>query len=464
MPRALRTRPAAPDDERRRDVIRRPRSNRPVGRHGLSRVVLIAVTLCAIPAAAHAQDTETTLVGTELPQGFDRGRNVSVLEQPRPDYDPLGILIGSFKLFPRVELSAGATSNVYLADNDPVSAAILSAAPSFQLNSDWSVHQLRLNGGAQIDRYVGQSRRNDAVWNLGALGRLDVGSSSNVTGEVQLARQVETPFSGEVSSNLAVLSHYLRNYESVRAEYVAGQGRAILSVDHTGFSFSDIKPRSGGTIDQSIRDRDIDRIIGQIEYAFTPSVSVYGQAALALTRYDDPLAPGVPNRDSNGYRVIGGVNFDISGLARGTIGVGYIRRDYRPSIYKDVGGFSVEARIEYFPSELTTFTLAARRVIEDSNLSNNDAFFDNRASLRVDHALLDNLILNAIGEIAVQNYIDRPTRVDVYRVGVGGRYLATRRYGLDVGVSYTTRSDHRPDFAGDKFNEIRGQVGVYLQL
>ncbi len=52
----------------------------------------VALTL---PVAASAQ-SEPVLLDPSIPQGFDAGRNVSVTQKPRPDYDALGIPVGAF--------------------------------------------------------------------------------------------------------------------------------------------------------------------------------------------------------------------------------------------------------------------------------------------------------------------------------------------------------------------------------
>lgn len=415
------------------------------------------------PAAASAQVAETTLIQQSIPTDFDRGRNVSVLERSRPDYDPIGIPVGSFLVFPRIEVGAGATSNVFVTDDNKEGSAFLYTSPSVRADSNWSRHQVSIRGAGQLRGYINHSRRNEDAANLGVLGRLDVGNFSNITGEAQFARQFETAFSGEVNSQLAVLSHYNRAFGSLRSEYRAGRVRLLGVVDYTNYTFEridigDDRPK----IDQSNRDRALTRGTAQAEYALSPSISIYGQLQYSNINYDEPLAFGIDNRDSDGVRIIGGVNFDVAAKARGSLGLGYIRRNFDSPLYNDISGASVEARLEVFPSELTTFTLLARRVIEDSNIGTTNAFFDNRVTARVDHELLRNLLLNVTGEYSHQDYIDSSFSADIYRVGGGARYLVSRRLGIEGNVTHTGRTNDG-SLVGQRFNETRGQIGVVLQ-
>ncbi|MGK2910351.1 MAG: outer membrane beta-barrel protein, partial [Sphingobium sp.] len=420
------------------------------------------VAATALPGIAHAQLEFSPLIPAILPDGFDKGRNVSVTERPRPDYDPLGVNLGSFSLYPKIETGVGLTDNVYLTNGNKDGDGFAVFNPSARLRSQWDRHQVQLQASGAFRRFFNNSIRNEDSFNLGTLGRLDIGNALVVTGEGQYTQQFETPITGDVDSSLAVLSRYKRDFLSLRGVYGVGQGRATLAVDRSHFAFNPIKLPSGTIINQENRDRTLNRVTGQLEYAFTPSLSAYTQVNYADTGYDTAFAPGVPNRDSDSYRAIVGTNFDLSSLVRGTIGVGYAAREYKSPIYRDVDGLSVEAKVEYFPTELTTFGLGLRRVIEDSSIGNTDAYFDNRGSLRVDHELLRNLILNALVEYAQQDFIGSTRKTTFYRGSGGARYFINRLLGLQMQLSYIKRDTTGEDL-GQQFNEFRGQLTLVVQ-
>ena len=434
--------------------------SRPAARRAL--VALFATAAACTGGTAHAQLAETTLVPATIPDGFDRGRNVSVTERQRPDYDPLGIRLGGFMAFPRIDVGGGVTTNATLSTTDAKSAPIVYANPAVLIRSDWSRHQLQINASGQIRRFTNVSSRDEDSYNLAVLWRADLGSAFALTGEAQFTGQYETPFSGEANAEFIGLSRYTRDFQSLRGQYQAGQVRAMVALDRTGFDFSDIRLPGGTVQSQRIRDRDINRITGQLEYAFSPSVSLYSQLVYSDINYDVLLAPGVANRDSTGWRAIAGISFDIAGFARGVFGAGYTRRDFQNPIFSDVSGLSAEGRIEYFPSELTSFTLGLRRVIEDSQIGATNAFFDNRISLRVDHELLVNLLLNAQAEYSKQDYIDAPLNSDVYSISGGARYFASRTLGLNATVGYTKRGNDGVT-AASGFDEFRALIGVSLR-
>ncbi len=396
----------------------------------------------SVPALAQQ---ESVLIRPALPDDFNRGGNESVTERARPDYDPIGIDAGSFIVRPRVETGLGYDSNIYLTESPATGAAYTVFTPSVAANSTWSRHSVTMTGSANLRRYFGESDRNETTWNAATLGRLDVNSALSLTGEAQFAKLSENTLSGAIDSQAAAFSRYRRDYYGVRGEYRSGQFRSFLALDQSVFNFSDLTLSDGTQIDQSDRDRNVKRITGQVEYAFTPSVSIYGQSTYDWTDYDRALLlSGLDNRDSEAARIIGGFNFDLAGLLRGTIGAGYVRRDFRSSSYKNTGGFSAEARVEFFPTYLTTVTVQAKRLLEDSNINQTTAFFNNTFSVRADHELLQNLILNAEAEVQYQDYIQSPRRNWVYQLSTGGRYLIDNRFSLRLSTQYTERDEQLP--------------------
>src|SRR5579872_3587188 len=56
-----------------------------------------------------------------LPQFYGRGKNVSVMERPRPDYEAIGVILGGFTVYPKIEIDGTASSNLLATDAHPKS-------------------------------------------------------------------------------------------------------------------------------------------------------------------------------------------------------------------------------------------------------------------------------------------------------------------------------------------------------
>lgn len=426
-------------------------------------LVLAALVAAGVPAAARAQDG--LIVQPAVPQGFDRDRNVSVSARPRPDYTPTGIHVGGLMFFPRIETNAGVTSNAYLTQQNETEAPYVSLEPSLRVASIWSRHSLEVNASGLLRNYIGESRRNERRWNLGARGEVELGRALTITGVVDASQSFENQFSGEVESNVAALSRFRRDFASLRTEYTSGRVRTFLLADYTDFRFAPIRLSNGALRDQENRNRNVSRLIGQFEYARTPSISLYAQLGYVGTTFDGQGA-GFGALNSDATRAIGGFNVDLAGRARGTIGIGYSNRDYRTAGFGSVGGVIAEVAVDLFPTERFTITTGARRTVEDATFGNvaPRPFWDNRLTLGGDYELLNNLILSAEGQYALQTFINEDRTNSTYQLASRARYLISRRMTLEGSLSYSERDSRGLQASTNGAGEGRIEAGLTYHM
>lgn len=421
--------------------------------------LFVAAASSSVPALAQES---TIIIPRPVELDYDRGRNESVTQRPRPDYEPLGVRSGGIVIYPRIETGAGFTDNVFLAETDGQSDGYVAFNPSVRAQSDWSRHALQLSAGGRFRRYFDATARNENGYFARGLGRADLGEVLSFTLEGQAGKIYESPFTSGTDAALAGISSYDYNQVGARAALTLNRDRFTLGYSRSEYDFNAIEIGAGTIIDQSDRDRVVHSIAGQVEHAISPDTAVFGQVSYTRTEYDRPLLSGESNRDSDGYRVLGGMNLDLSAFLRGSVGIGYTWRKYEAPIFPDVDGFSAEATIEYFPSQLTTLTFGARRVLEDSNFASIGAYFDNRASVRIDHELLRNLLLDASVSYAHQNYVASPRKNDVLQTKAGARYLISRMFEAGVDAVYSDRDRSGPDYEG-QLDEFRVAASLILK-
>lgn len=416
-------------------------------------IALVAPTGLLVGTSAAAQELDNDLiVQPAIPQDLNRGRNVSVGEQARPEYSALGVPLGGVTVYPSVNLGAGATSNTYLAPGDGNASPFVYQEGAIRLRSNWSRHSLTVSASALERQYLGESERNEHLWSANAAGRLDVYHSMKVEGAVSASRNFENLFSGEVTPTVAALSQYRRDLASIKATYAQGRGRTFLLFDHADYRFSPVSLRTGGELDQSARDRKISRLTGQVEYARSPSVAFFAQVSGMRIKYPNPISLARANQDSDSLRVLGGVNVDIAGQVRGTVGLGYSMRNYDAAIYRTVSGLSAEVQLEAFPTPRLTVGFNGRRSIEDTASGFLRPSFSTRMSLRADYELLRNFIISGTG-----SYRHQARSGDTYRGAASGRFLFSRRVSVESTVSYSRRSF-------DAVSEARADASISYHL
>jgi len=419
-----------------------------------------ACTIC-IGQAAFAQNYDPFL-DSEIPFDISRGHNVSVVDRERPEYDPLGVRLASLLVYPSAQLGVGYSTNVFGSANNPTSDAFFAFDPRLTVQSDWSRHAAGFHASGAFRRFAEATLKNENGFSVGTDGRLDVGPSSYLNASIGGTRDYEAQYSGSFPQNAARSVEYFRKNAMFRATYQGARLKIIGSTDITDFNFRDTQLLNGAVLDQDFRDRTIYRGSGRVELALSPDTAGFVQATYSSIGYKRPLTTG-GNRDGHEFRVLGGATLDLTALIRGSIGLGYVRRDYDSPAFKSFGGLSADIRLQYFPSQITTVTLSAQRKIEDSILANSSGYFVNAVSLSVDHELLRNLLLNAEFDYQ-RNVFQTVTRRDqMFRVTGGARYLINRSLTLSANTTYFDRTSSGLP-TGQQFDEWRGTLSLTISL
>ena len=403
--------------------------------------------LVASSPAAQAQtiiNVGDNFVQPDLPLTFDRGQNTGVLDRERPEYEAHGIPLGGFVLHPRIEGDVGYTDNVY-ETTAKTGAAYAELKPSVQITSNWPRNELGLDGGVDVIRFASQTRRNQFNWHVNGDGRYEFGQGFSVSAQAGTSHNTEPATSAAYPTAAAQASQYQATTVQIAPAYVFGRVKLQAAYDFTAYSFDPYVTFAGTTVDQSNRDSTTNGGSGRAEYALSPATSVFVQGGYDHTSYSHLLLPGVPNRDSIDYRVLGGLSFDVAKLVRGAFAVGYMQRDYTDTaLYGSIGGLSAEGRIDWFVDTLTTFTLSGRRVIEDAPFVNGTSyvsgFVNSSIALRADHEILRNLLIDA--QVAYEHDAFKGVNetVDIVRLSGGARYLLSRSVGLGLTLSHDARA------------------------
>jgi hypothetical protein len=425
---------------------------------GVGRVALAAIGLTVASNAA------AQLIQPAPGPTNDRSRNVSVTERSHPEYEALGIRVQSFIVNAQLAVAPAFSDNVFTDNSNRVSDAYVTISPQTTIASNWSMHEVRVTAAANLQRYAQQTLRNQDPWYIYADGRFDASRNLKILVSGQLDQGVESPFSGDLVANLTVPSKFLRTLALARVIHDGGLSRISGSLERQSFKFDPIEFGGGVTRDQRERDRVIYRGSAIFEHALAPSLAFYGQLVADKHSFSSNLQNGAANLDSTGLSVIGGANFDLAGFMRGSIGVGYSQRNFRAkALYPTAKGISVQAKVEFFASPITTFRATAQRQLQDFSLGDGFALWDTRFGVGVDHELLRNLILSADAQIGNRSYLVFDGRTDIFDISATGRYQASRSLGFTGNVRYGSSSPNLTRL-GNPFNQFTVSGGVVIRI
>lgn len=349
---------------------------------------LLILPMLAGGAAAQGQ----TLPPDESIIRFER--DVVVGDRAVPGSSALGLRLGSFAVLPRVDVSGLYNDNILALERPRKDDFALRVAPAVLIQSNWSRHSLNLSAEGTFDRFAETSSENRNAYNVSGYGIAELGDDMRLRG---LARIREDRESRE-SQNAFTLTNRPIRYRST--EGALGLTRTFTRLQlaaeggYARYDFSDGTLPNGAVLAQDYRDANIWRLQGRAEFAQSPSFAYFAQVNQSWTRYSQDTLAG-DSRNSRNLRALGGVRFELPVLARGEVGVGYVRSSYRDARFRRFSGLALSSRVLFFPSQLTTVIVDAQRQVNDAGLPNSSGYVQLRGGVQVNHELLRTLILRA---------------------------------------------------------------------
>ncbi|OJU51278.1 MAG: hypothetical protein BGO02_11280, partial [Brevundimonas sp. 67-6] len=370
--------------------------------------------LAVSPTLVHAQAGDNGYVAPS--------QNVSVLQRPHPEYDPVGIRAGGFLLLPRIEASVTHDDNIFAQNTGQVSDTYFVVSPRAVLASDWGRNMLTAQGYVADYRFSERETESHTDYGASANGRLDLDRGSNITASVAYDRLSEPRSSIDALSFVREPIRYDIGKFGLGAQKEFNRVRISGTYDRTQFDYDDGVSRAGLPVSQAYRNRSQDALSGRVDYAMSPDTSFFVTGTRNTITYDQQ-GGGLPDRDSEGYNVDVGTAFDVTALMRGRVQVGYLSQSFNDPRYSASKGVSASANIDYFPTQITTVTFRASRSFQSTGVADAAGYAATSVGGEVDHELFRNVIL--IGRLSYDRNeftgIDRED--DRYNASFSANYL-----------------------------------------
>lgn len=414
-----------------------------------------AVLAGGLPATgAHAQPQQRD-GRRQTPQEVQRG--VTVETRQRPDFDPLGVRLGGFRLDGFFEAGAGYDSNVFGRENNVVGDGYATETGSVVLGSDWTRHAVGASANVDARQFFKESDLDWTDWNIGGFGRYDIDQRTSVQAQYRHYREHLDVYNFDVQQAgiFRPVPYDSDEFQVSGSTTLNRLGFTALGLYRT-YRFENVEIGGG---QRNTSSNSFDTVIGAFgtSYAFAPGRFVTGQLRLQDIAYTDSA---VRDRDSFSWVALAGFEYDFDGVWAGRIGVGWQQRNYSGAQFKTLEGPALDGRLSWSPSQLTTVTFNVARTIEESIRLDAVSYIRTTGGVRVDHEFLRNVILGAELRADRREY-DRPdsTATDGV-VQLNGRWLINRSVSLVGSYAY----NRRIEATGGAFEYDRNLVQVRLRV
>jgi hypothetical protein len=423
----------------------------------LKRVSLMSVAACALIAPV------------ALGQGsdfFSRDKYESVRERAQPEFDPEPIRLGTFVVRSMGEAGLVSNDNVFATSGNEQSDIVARVGADVSGTTDWSVHALGFDASAYRNQYLDLSDESTTDLTARLRGRVDVTRALSVGGAVFAEDRAEprTDFVNAFSADRPI--QYTRTGVQVDADYQNDRVRWNNSLTTSDENYEDSEALGTGlNIDQDYRDRTLLQGRSRLSYAVSPNLAVFGQGTFGQSEYDTTqIFGGLPrSRDSSGYTISGGVDFELTALVRGDIAVGYLNEDKDDDFFADVSGLSVDAQMEWFPTRLTTVNFNAGRRVVDIGAFDSPSAVETRFGAGVDHELRRNIILSGYAGISNYEYEEIDRKDENLEFGAVATYKMNKRLHWEVFARNRDRDVSGTAIFGDpSFGQTQFGIGLKL--
>jgi hypothetical protein len=376
-------------------------------------------------------------------------------------YAAIGIRVGSFLLFPSLDLSAGYNTNPTRETGGPASFYGV-AAPELKIASDWAVHSFTADIVASYTQYTADllPSLNLPYLNSKIDGRIDVTRDTQILLQQRVIISADNPGSPNLQAQVAKLPP---NQDFGDTLGVAQQFNR-LSLSFKGLfdrATYDPSPLTDGT-SASNADRDFNQYAGvfRVGYELDPGLKPFLEVQEDQRIHDEQFDRNDLQRDSTGTTAHLGAVVDLFGTLTGEMALGYVDRVYKDPTLPAVTGFIADGALLWKPTGLTTYKLAASSQVYETVLDGASGELSRDISLEVDHAFRAWLIGIGKAGFGTDDYVGQPLSDNRYFVSVGLTYIFTRELQMHAEIREDWMTATEPGFA---YNSTTFLLGVRVQ-
>lgn len=379
----------------------------------------------------------------------ERSSKLEAEKEVPPKLEPVGARVGVFRAFVGGDLSAVYDDNIYAQDTGKVDDTYFKISPKFSLVSDTSRYKLTLAAGLDRYEYSKQGSESRTDWNMRGDVVAELLRDTSVT--LNAGYRHATEERGAPDSPVTARSPVRYDSFTAGGGFSRDVGRLQLRtlVDYEKLNFDDGRLGNNAIANNDDRDRQYVAGGAEIGYEFSPGYSIFGRALLDRVAYRIPFDDTGFNRDGKGYRITGGVKFDLTNLMAGNVFAGYMRRNYKDPRFANYGGGAYGASIRWTPTRLTTISIDANRTVQETTQVGYRGYISTNFGVRVEHELTRFIQINGSMRYDKNKYllVGLPTVTltrndDQYFANLGLQYTFSRQLALGVGWDYAKRSSN----------------------
>lgn len=357
-------------------------------------------------------------------------------------------------LFPKFEAETAYDDNIFRTRTAPSSDTVLRSRPSVAIRSDWDNHSLALSAEAEFGRNERFSGEDYEDYRTSAGGRIDITEDWALSPRIGYERFHQARGDPDDAGASAGVTIGHRSEAGLDASYTG----AILDMRANGL-VRGIDYDDNGSTDNDDRDRTETSFSLRIGVAVDTGTIFFIEPKINAVTYKQAVDNNGVRRDSDGYEVLAGVNWDVSGVTFLEFSAGFLEQHYEEPSFSTTRGYSANASMVWNPTDLMTLTFDLGRKINETTLAGVSGILDTTVSLRLDYELFDNLMLDSSASLVKSEFQGNNRTDDSLNLGFGATYSFGENWFSALKYERTSRESNSAS-ASFTSNSFLARLGV----
>jgi hypothetical protein len=393
-------------------------------------------------------------------------------EREAENYAPRGVRVGTFLLFPSLELDEMYDDNIFInstsgtTPQQQTGSFIQIIKPSVELRSEWAKNMLNFYARGAFGFYTAAPGLNFQDLSVGTDGRLDIKQTANIFGGASFNRLHEALGTPNAPTNFNQVNYY--NQISANAGYFQqfGKIRTTLEgrLDNYNFTNNGLGPAQG-VIFNSDRDRTEFHESFRVGYEFLQGYEIWTRGSLNQRVYvTNPDALGFFH-NSTGWDLVGGFSVAISSITSLEFFAGYLQQNYVDPAFATVAIPTFGLTGYWSPTRQILVKPYVLRTVDDTSLGNASGYIDTTGGVDVTYDFRPNIKIQGHADYTSADYntvAGSLGRLDQYYTFRGGvLYSPTEHFFIGPTYQFEHRTSNQ---AGLDFNDNQIMLRLGAQL
>ena len=355
--------------------------------------------------------------------------------------DAQGIRLGTMILRPSITETLGSERTTTGKDED--TRTFLRSGFKATLDSDWSLHRLRIDADGAWDKTLSGDPDDDPEGRIQAELRLDL--SDETTANIRAGYSLRREDIGDPNAIAGAATQSDVNEYTAGADITRDLGvlRATAGIDFSRETYGDAVLANGNRLSQSDRDRNTAQLRGRLGYEMSPALIPFIEAVYGRTVYDQHRDSLGYVRDADAYGAKAGMEVDLGEKLRGELAGGYLTADFEDSALKSISAFTVDGNALWSPYRGTNLGLNLRTEIEPSTTAGASGSTAYIGTAVLSQVILQNLTGQISSGLTLRDYSQASTsRETVLALGTGLTWSISRSLDLNADVAWEKTEQH----------------------